>query len=192
MRAPPLWEEVDRPAPERARALIDAVDGRADARRLGAWVDAHADATLRAALVEEGRRRGAELPDEAVDWPGKRLVRLARGQEGEARRRTTPIAVDEDFTCVRCGREVPAHGRTARNHCPWCLCSLHVDVVPGDRAAGCGGVLEPVGVDLRGETVTLLHRCARCGAERRVRALRDGEVPDDWSALVRLSAQERP
>ncbi|MCO4743562.1 MAG: RNHCP domain-containing protein [Proteobacteria bacterium] len=93
------------------------------------------------------------------------------------------MAVDETFACANCARVVPFGGRTARNHCPWCLHSLHVDVVPGDRAADCGGLLVPVGAKYAHGQWTLRHRCAVCGAERRVRALEDAEVPDDPAAL---------
>ena len=35
------------------------------------------------------------------------------------------------------------------NHCPNCLTSLHLDNEPGDRAADCGGQMEPVAVWVR-------------------------------------------
>ena len=56
-------------------------------------------------------------------------------------------------------------GTQHRNHCPNCLTSLHLDNEPGDRAADCGGQMEPVAVWVRknGEWA-LIHRCRRCGA----------------------------
>ncbi|WDF05905.1 RNHCP domain-containing protein [Shouchella hunanensis] len=30
-----------------------------------------------------------------------------------------------------------------RNHCPFCLYSKHQDIIPGDRASTCGGLMEP-------------------------------------------------
>ena len=36
------------------------------------------------------------------------------------------------FTCVHCGAEVLPMGKSSRNHCPFCLWSLHVDILPGD------------------------------------------------------------
>lgn len=72
----------------------------------------------------------------------------------------------EPFTCRVCGRLVtPAGaGSVHRNHCPNCLSSLHLDTEPGDRAADCGGIMEPVAVWVRksGEWA-LIHRCKRCG-----------------------------
>ena len=73
---------------------------------------------------------------------------------------------DEVFVCKSCGREViPENAGTGhRNHCPNCLCSLHLDDEPGDRAANCGGLMEPIGVWVRknGEWA-IIHRCRVCG-----------------------------
>lgn len=57
----------------------------------------------------------------------------------------------DSFSCRVCGRLVKPEGAGSshRNHCPNCLCSLHVDITPGDRAADCGGVMEPVAVWVR-------------------------------------------
>lgn len=72
----------------------------------------------------------------------------------------------DSFTCRVCGRLVTSGGAGSghRNHCPNCLSSLHLDDEPGDRAAECGGIMEPVAVWVRktGEWA-LIHRCKRCG-----------------------------
>ena len=74
---------------------------------------------------------------------------------------------NDSFTCKVCGRPVVPYGAGSghRNHCPNCLCSLHVDIEPGDRAADCGGIMEPIGVWVRknGEWA-IIHRCRICGA----------------------------
>jgi len=71
------------------------------------------------------------------------------------------------FTCKVCGRLVEPEGAGSRhrNHCPNCLHSLHLDVEPGDRGSGCGGVMEPIAVWVRrdGEWA-IIHRCRKCGA----------------------------
>ena len=70
------------------------------------------------------------------------------------------------FTCRSCGWPVgPADAGTRhRNHCPNCLSSLHVDQEPGDRAADCGGIMDPIGVWVRKkEEWAVIHRCLRCG-----------------------------
>lgn len=179
------WEETERPAAERARALVEAIDGRTALKRWGAWLDR--EPVVRAALLHLARERDVDLPDEAVDWPGKKLLRRAQAREAQSRVRTNPIRRDEAFTCAFCHRDVPAHGRTARDHCPFCLRSLHVDVVPGDRAADCGGVLHPVSLDRRGSAWVIHYRCERCGYEHPNRATTDGDVPDDPRALRALT-----
>lgn len=97
---------------------------------------------------------------------------------------------NQSFTCVNCGAAVsPLAGGGYRNHCPVCLHSLHVDVNPGDRAADCGGVMEPVAVERSGKKGWVLsHRCRRCGALRRnLAAIEDPVQPDDYEAIVALS-----
>ena len=54
---------------------------------------------------------------------------------------------DEDFICDVCGEKVSPLGYTARDHCPKCLCSKHVDIMPGDRKNTCLGLLEPIGIE---------------------------------------------
>ena len=73
---------------------------------------------------------------------------------------------DKPFSCKACGRLVTPQGAGSlhRNHCPHCLCSLHLDNEPGDRAADCGGVMDPIGVWVRkGGEWAIIHRCRRCG-----------------------------
>lgn len=73
---------------------------------------------------------------------------------------------DEAFVCKVCGASVGPifGGGRQRNHCPVCLSSVHLDDLPGDRSADCGGIMDPVGVWVRknGEWA-IIHRCRRCG-----------------------------
>ena len=41
--------------------------------------------------------------------------------------------IDEEFICENCLNKVQKLGYTARDHCPFCLYSKHVDINPGDR-----------------------------------------------------------
>ncbi len=55
-------------------------------------------------------------------------------------------------------------GSGHRNHCPYCLTSLHVDNVPGDRESECRGRMEAIAVWVRkGGEWAIIHRCKRCG-----------------------------
>ncbi|HWR20174.1 MAG TPA: RNHCP domain-containing protein [Clostridia bacterium] len=92
--------------------------------------------------------------------------------------------IDEPFTCRVCGHEVNALQYTARDHCPCCLCSMHVDNLPGDRANDCGGVLRPVGVESYKGEFKIVYRCENCGEVKRNKAASD----DDMNLIIKLSA----
>jgi rubrerythrin len=85
----------------------------------------------------------------------------------------------EDFTCEHCGAVVVGNGYT--NHCPQCLWSKHVDVTPGDRAADCGYLMEPYVLELVGGEFELVHRCLKCGYQKRNKTSPD----DDLTAHLR-------
>ena len=69
----------------------------------------------------------------------------------------------KSFVCKVCGKTVVPTGAGSdhRNHCPYCLSSQHMDNEPGDRAAGCGGVMEPIAVWVRKNGEGLLFIAAR-------------------------------
>jgi DNA-directed RNA polymerase subunit RPC12/RpoP len=93
--------------------------------------------------------------------------------------------IDEGFVCAVCGAEVEPLGYTSRNHCNRCLCSLHLDVNPGDRANNCGGVLRPSGIERGRKGTQLVHRCDKCGKVKRNIAADD----DNYDLIVELSAK---
>lgn len=72
----------------------------------------------------------------------------------------------EEFTCANCGKLIKPEGAGTdhRNQCPYCLSSLHLDNVPGDRASDCHGLMVPIGVWVRknGEWA-IIHKCTKCG-----------------------------
>ena len=100
---------------------------------------------------------------------------------------------DAGFVCAHCGKTVEPLGYSSRNHCPFCLWSLHVDELPGDRANECGGLMEPMRVELDSKKgYVIVHRCTKCGEIRRNRAANEAKVqPDDIRLLIRLTAGER-
>lgn len=75
------------------------------------------------------------------------------------------IKVKENFVCGNCGAEVEGKGYT--NHCPKCLWSKHVDIDPGDRASDCGGMMEPIFLDYGNGAFSIIHRCVKCGTEKK-------------------------
>lgn len=87
----------------------------------------------------------------------------------------------ENFTCQNCGFKVTGNGYT--NHCPNCLWSRHVDINPGDRAGACGGLMEPVNLELRKKQYIITHRCQKCGLESKNRPAEN----DNSNALLNLA-----
>jgi ribosome biogenesis GTPase / thiamine phosphate phosphatase len=83
------------------------------------------------------------------------------------------------FVCAHCGEKVSenAPGTHNRNHCPFCLYSLHVDNEIGDRSSVCGGLMCPIGKMLKkdGEEV-MVHKCEKCGLIRKNRVAGDDNV----------------
>ncbi len=89
--------------------------------------------------------------------------------------------INESFVCQNCGQDVPKSSRTCRNHCSFCLYSLHVDIDPGDRAEVCKGLMQPVDYEIRNGEIVIIHKCQKCGGFRRNRADND----DDLTQLVK-------
>jgi DNA-directed RNA polymerase subunit RPC12/RpoP len=72
----------------------------------------------------------------------------------------------DSFKCHHCGMQVLVDmiGTKHRNHCPYCLWSLHVDIRPGDRVALCNGLMQPISVFARDDgEISIIHRCTVCG-----------------------------
>ncbi len=70
----------------------------------------------------------------------------------------------EDFICGHCATAVVGNGYT--NHCPHCLWSKHVDIVPGDRKEDCHGLMEPIRYEKIGDTERIVLQCQKCGFEK--------------------------
>ena len=102
---------------------------------------------------------------------------------------TKPSSQPQSFICKSCGAEISLEGAGSqhRNHCPHCLCSVHLDNAPGDRAADCGGIMEAIGVWVRGnEEWALLHRCQKCGV------IHSNRIAADDNILKLLSLAVKP
>lgn len=95
----------------------------------------------------------------------------------------TFVKNDSGFACAVCGREVAPLKYSSRDHCPFCLCSLHVDVLPGDRQNNCGGVLVPQDVTQNTKKGYIIaYRCAKCGQLHNNKAADD----DSFATLLKV------
>lgn len=75
------------------------------------------------------------------------------------------IMKNESFICENCNKEVTKHPTgSARNHCPFCLYSKHLDKeFPGDRASTCHGIMRPIWKDYKKNKWWMIeHECISC------------------------------
>ena len=93
------------------------------------------------------------------------------------------------FTCEQCGQLVaPVTNGSYRNHCPHCLFSKHVDLIPGDRRNKCGGLMKPMGVQYKsGKRYQIIHRCLKCGEYSVNRVAENTVQPDNIDLVIELS-----
>lgn len=91
--------------------------------------------------------------------------------------------MDEEFICHYCHKKVEKLNYTARDHCPYCLHSLHVDINPGDRANNCHGDLIPIGIEKFKNTYKIIYRCDKCHITHKNIMAND----DDFNLIIVLS-----
>lgn len=91
------------------------------------------------------------------------------------------------FVCLNCGKSVPPAKGGYRNHCPFCLYSLHADISPGDRQNDCLGLMRPVGIETHSKKgIQIVHECQKCG-ERRLNMISDcSAVPDNMDIIYEI------
>ncbi len=88
----------------------------------------------------------------------------------------------EDFTCEHCSHQVTGTGYT--NHCLKCLWSKHVDINPGDRAAKCGGMMEPVATEGSSDDMSIVHECVESGYRKKNKVAADDTI-DELAKVAR-------
>ena len=93
---------------------------------------------------------------------------------------------DEDFVCENCKRNVTKLNYTARDHCPYCLYSKHVDINPGDRLNTCMGMLVPIDIEKFKDTYKIIYKCEKCGMIHKNIAAND----DNMDKIIELSMKE--
>lgn len=91
--------------------------------------------------------------------------------------------IDEEFICKNCSTIVKPLGYTARDHCPNCLYSIHIDNNPGDRKCTCQGFLKPIGVEKHKDTYKIIYKCEKCKEIKKNICAKD----DNMDEIIRLS-----
>lgn len=92
---------------------------------------------------------------------------------------------DEGFICVNCQKEVNPLMYSSRDHCPECLCSLHVDINPGDRKNTCRGILLPIDIEKFKDTYKIIYKCQECGMIHKNIMASD----DNFDKIIKLSVK---
>ena len=91
--------------------------------------------------------------------------------------------IDENFICENCGNEVSKLGYTARDHCPYCLYSKHLDVNPGDRENKCHGLMKPVAIEKFKNSYKIIYNCTKCNEiHKNIMA-----IDDNFDIIINLS-----
>lgn len=91
--------------------------------------------------------------------------------------------IDENFKCEVCGNEVKKLGYTARDHCPNCLSSKHVDNNPGDRSSNCHGILKPIAIETsKKDNYKVVYKCNKCSIIKRNKVAND----DNMNLIIQI------
>ncbi len=90
---------------------------------------------------------------------------------------------NESFICDHCHKLVEKSSYTARDHCPYCLYSKHVDINPGDRLNTCHGLLKPIGIEKFKNTFKINYQCLKCGKKHK-NIMHDD---DNMEEIIKLS-----
>lgn len=93
---------------------------------------------------------------------------------------------DESFICNNCGYLVEPLKYSARDHCPKCLYSIHIDINPGDRSNTCLGNLVPIGIEKFKDTYKIIYKCSKCKEIHKNIMARD----DDIDMIINLSTKQ--
>lgn len=92
---------------------------------------------------------------------------------------------DESFICENCNIEVTKLNYTARDHCPHCLYSKHLDIMPGDRENNCHGLLKPIAIEKFKDSYKIIYRCDKCQEIHKNIMARD----DNMNIIIQLANQ---
>lgn len=94
--------------------------------------------------------------------------------------------IDEQFICEKCGKNVSKLNYSARDHCPYCLFSKHVDKNPGDRSNECKGLLEPIDIEKYKNSYKIIYKCQKCGELHKNIMAND----DNLDTIIKISTKK--
>ena len=93
---------------------------------------------------------------------------------------------DNEFICRVCGKLVPTLKYSSRDHCNKCLCSIHIDINPGDRLNTCLGTFIPVEVTTSNKKGYIIkYQCDKCKQFHNNKSAED----DSFKTLLKVMNQ---
>jgi len=98
------------------------------------------------------------------------------------------IMINDSFICENCEKKVEKHPNwSARNHCPYCLHSKHLDdILPGDRASACSWIMKPIWIDHKKNKWNMMrHKCSVCNKEMLNKIAPDDDFISFQKTLIR-------
>ena len=97
------------------------------------------------------------------------------------------------FKCASCKQIIPMAtieiGTDHRDHCPFCLYSLHVDQEkPGDRKSTCKSKMKPIGITFKNNSweLMIVYECLGCGVIVKNRCTGD-DIPSTLIDIFKTS-----
>ena len=94
--------------------------------------------------------------------------------------------LDEAFICENCHQKVEKLNYTARDHCPLCLYSKHVDITPGDRQNNCQGLLKPIDIEKFKDNYKIIYKCTICSELHKNIMAKD----DNLNLIIEISSKK--
>ena len=92
--------------------------------------------------------------------------------------------IDEEFICENCHKQVNKLEYSARDHCPYCLFSKHLDINPGDRKNTCHGMLKPIDIEKYKNTYKIVYKCLKCNTyHKNITA-----IDDNFDEIIKISS----
>jgi hypothetical protein len=109
-------------------------------------------------------------------------MKRSRDRSDFEKRKNFLVPELEPYNCENCGQSVM--GGRYNNHCPNCLTSKHVDdLVPGDRASHCNGLMRPTGIIQKNGHFRIKQECVKC---KKI-GICDASSEDNKDVIIKLS-----
>ncbi len=96
--------------------------------------------------------------------------------------------IDEEFECQVCHKWVNKLNYSARDHCPYCLASIHIDINPGDRKCDCHGILLPIDIEKASKGILkIIYQCNKCKMIKKNKVA----IDDNYDEILKIMSNKK-